>query len=120
MEKIDPKEIERNLNQFTGTENYYKYLNLNLSDGVKYLCDTCQCYWLVDLILSYQSKAKKDEMLRYMQFWTLKAKDNIGVAICERDTDDIAFKQIIPFTDFPLDSIKLYLQNDVLFLPSEY
>ena len=39
---------------------------------------------------------------------------------CERDTNDVAFKQEIPFTDFPLDEIQLYLANGVLLLPSEY
>ena len=43
-----------------------------------------------------------------------------AVLYCDRDANDVAFKQEIPFTDFPLEAIQLYLSNGVLLLPSEY
>ena len=117
-------ELKRNLNQFTGTEQYHRFSiisKLVITDGVKYLCDKANCYWLMDIISSYQSTCNKDEMLRDMQFWTVKKTGkNTAVVICERDTDDVALTQDIPLTDFPLDTIKLYCQNGVILLPSEY
>nr|WP_193565343.1 DUF6876 family protein [Microcystis aeruginosa] len=59
-----------------------------------------------------------------MQFWKLKVNpDNSAVLTCERDTDDIACEQKIPYTDFPIKEIRLYLINmgsggGVLMLPS--
>jgi len=115
--------IESNLPYFTGTEAYHKFSilsNLKLTDGVKYLCEKAQCYWLMDIIASYQNKCNKDEMLKYFQIWTLTVKNGEAVVKCERDTNDIAITQKIPYTDFPLDSIKLYCDNGVILLTSEY
>jgi len=50
---------------------------------------------------------------------TATTKDGTGKVICERDTNDIAITQDIPYTDFPLDEIKLYCINGVILLPSE-
>jgi hypothetical protein len=116
------------LGQFcNGTSHYYGHTigRLVYTDGVKFLCENADCYWLLDLIASYQDSAevRRDEMLRNMQFWTLKVdlENKKGVAICERDTDDVAFSQDIPYTDFPLKEIKLYVGPDtIVCLPSEY
>jgi hypothetical protein len=32
----------------------------------------------------------------------------------------VVFTKQIPYTDFPLDTVKLYFANDVIHLPSEY
>ena len=63
-----------------------------------------------------------DPMLQQVQFWTLIVHDDDGSAImlCERDTDDVAVSQRIPLTDFPLKWLRLYFQNGVVLLPSEY
>jgi hypothetical protein len=90
------------------------------------LCDAAQSYWLVDAIGSYQSSPKvmNDEMCRGIQFWTLKVNTEKKTAVLtlERDTDDVVLTQNIEYTDFPLDSIKLYYSPmaKVLLLPSEY
>ena len=118
-------ELENDLAQFNGTEKYYNYnlfgSKIFLTDGVKYLAENAQCYWLIDAILSYQPKCKKDKMLSQMQFWTLKTNTEKHKAIltCERDSDDIAFTQEIPYTDFPLNEIKIWIENGVMCLPQE-
>ena len=115
------QELQNALNNFTGTENYYRYYTLRLTDGVKYLAEKANAYWLLDAIYSYQPECMKDEALSYTQFWTLTVnEDNTAVLKCERDTNDVAFTQNIPYTDFPLKRIKLYCLNDVVLLPSEY
>lgn len=131
--KLTKEELENGLAQFYGTENWHRYSPLFrkhlLTDGVKYLCDKAGSYWILDIICSHHSKCMKDPkgMLRSMQFWTLtKNKKGSGAKIiCERDTGDVAITQKIPYTDFPLDEIKLYVQpmgdgNFVIMLPSEY
>jgi hypothetical protein len=90
---------------------------------VKYLAEEAEAFWLIDAIASWQvsPKVKRDPMLQEIQFWKLRVNpDNSAVLTCERDTDDVALTQAIEFTDFPLESVKLYLSNRVLMLPSEY
>jgi len=113
-----------NLSHFTGTENYYRHsVGILYTDGVQYLAKEAGAYWLIDAIASWQldPKVNQDPMLQEIQFWKLEVKpDHTAVLSCERDTDDVAVTQDIPFTDFPLESIRLYLNNKVLMLPSEY
>ena len=112
-----------NLNHFTGTEKYHRHFGgLLLTDGAKYLAENAECYWLFDVIASYQhtSKIRNDADLREMQFWTLTVQNGKGVVICERDTDDVVITQKISSTDFPLPKIKIYVCGNVAMLPSEY
>ena len=111
--------IESELAHFTGTEQYFRHwLKFNFTDGVKYLADEANCYWLLDAIGSYQYKLKKVPF----QVWILKVNpDNSAVLEMKEDTDQpILVKQEIPYTDFPLTEIKLYYIDGVLLLPSEY
>jgi hypothetical protein len=129
MNANEKNELKANLNQFTGTEQYHRWSSLFrnhvLTDGAKYLAEKAGAYWLMDAIASYHRTCMKDEMLQEMQFWTLTVKGNKATLICERDTDNVAIKQKIPFTDFPLESIKLYCapcneSTYCVMLPSEY
>jgi hypothetical protein len=125
--KMTPQQIQDGLRGFHCTDGYTRYtFGILLTDGVKWLCDAAQSYWLVDAIGSYQStpKVKNDESLQGIQFWTLKVNTEKQTAVLtlERDTDDVVLTQVIEYTDFPLDEIKLYYspQDKVLLLPSEY
>jgi len=119
-----------NLSEFTGTENYYTnpLYPFKYTDGIKYLAENGGAYWLLDAIASWQLEKiiRRDQYLADLQFWKLKVNhDNSAVLTCERDTDDIACEQKIPYTDFPIKEIRLYLINmgsggGVLMLPSEY
>jgi hypothetical protein len=117
-------ELETTLAQFTGTEGYHTFStlsNLVITDGVKYLADKTNCYWFLDIIASYQRKCNKDPMLKEFQIWTLTTKNGKGKVICERDKDDPKpITQKIKYTDFSLQTIKLYCMNNVILLPSEY
>lgn len=112
------------LNQFTGTLNYYRHWTSRFvyTDGVSYLANKGQAHWLLDAIASHQTrKLLSDPMLKEIQFWTLEVhQDKSAVLRCLRSTDNVALTQKIGFTDFPLNSIKLYLTQGVLMLPSEY
>lgn len=119
-----------NLSNFTGTENYYsnKRYPFVYTDGIKYLAENGEAYWLLDAIASWQGEPiiKDDQDLNRIQFWKLKINpDQSAILICERDQDDIVITQKIPFTDFPITEITLYLcgmgiNRGVLILPSEH
>lgn len=108
-----------NLSNFTGTKNYYRNKNylFEYTDGIKYLAENGGAYWLLDAIASWQKELDSSRI----QFWRLKVNsDKSAVLTCERDSDDIVCEQKIPFTDFPLSEVMLYLCDGVLLLPSEY
>jgi len=120
------QEIEVGLRNFSGTEHWTRYtFGILMTDGVRWLCEAAECFWLVDAIGSYQGmiKVKKDPDLQGIQFWTLKVNpDKTAKLILERDTDDVVLTQDIEHTDFPLSEIKLYYSpaDRVLLLPGEY
>ena len=123
------EEMKRELNDFCGTQNYYKHFTgLVFTDGVKHLADRAGAYWLIDAVMSWQ--VDKKVRCAPFQIWRLKVlrselgkNKNEPMAVLEmnEDTDaPIIARQKIEFTDFPVGEVKLYFQNGVLFLPSEY
>ena len=120
METITQADLAR----FQGTENHYQQWlqRFNYTDGVKYLADTAQAHWLIDAIVSYQldARVQTDEMLQHFQTWQLSVQENSGILTLLRDTNDPVLTQEIPYTDFPLVEIKLFLNEELLMLPSEY
>uniref|UniRef100_UPI001D014B85 DUF6876 family protein n=1 Tax=Nostoc sp. MG11 TaxID=2721166 RepID=UPI001D014B85 len=89
-------------------------------EGVKHLAQITQCYWLLDAIGSYQHQLQSNPRLRDFQVWRLVVENKSSTLICEEDTDIEVLRQSIPYTDFPLPEITLYLAQKVLMLPSEY
>jgi hypothetical protein len=125
--------MKLNLDQFTGTENYWRFNalfpNVLLTDGTHYLAQEGECYWLFEAIASHQPRLLRhcDARLHDLQFWTLKKNaDNSANLICVADSDCTpVVTQKIPYTDFPLDEIKLFVGRDhlgasVIYLPSEH
>lgn len=117
MMKAD--ELIANLAHFCGTEGYtlvpmsrFLPIAVAMTDGALFLAENAGAHWLMDAIASHQDNALQDEMLRDIQFWTLRRhKSGPGADLtCERDAGQVAIKQEIPFTDFPLDEIKLYVE----------
>lgn len=111
----------KNLGQFTGTERYHRHTLARLlyTDGVEFLAENADCYWLIDAIASYQPQLKS-QRLREFQVWTLTVKDRSAILTCREDSDcEPVVTQEIEFTDFPLPEIKLWVENGVLLLPSE-
>jgi hypothetical protein len=107
------------LEQFNGTENYYKYLSgLKLTDGVKYLAEKAGAYWLMDIIAGYQSKLKDQPF----QIWRIHLKEgNTADVSCRPDSDQPAIvTQHIPYTDFPIHEYELYCIDGVILLKGEY
>lgn len=127
--KMTPDEIKTALAQFSGTEGYTRgFLGLFYTDGTKAMADMCGAYWLLDAIASHQPKAKK--ACDGLQFWKFEKKDKGGVLTCRKDSDiPPCVTQEMEFTDFPLDSIDIWVGESSLdgrttvqiaYLPSEH
>ena len=123
-EPINPGELEAELQQFIGTEHYYKYMgDVVLTDGTKYLADRAGAYWLMDIVSSFQMAKKV--ACEHFQSWNLTVREDKKATVVANDGNgNVIAHQKIPYTDFPLRSQCLYLVNDgryrVLMLPSEY
>ena len=111
----------KDLAHFTGTTQYYKYgigpLSLLLTDGCKHVAEAGKAYWLFDLILSYQLYEKVRK--QYVQVWKLHKENKQWVAVCENGNGKQLISQTIPYSDFPLYSIRILVKQGVCLLPSE-
>ena len=110
------------LAQFTGSECWYRhplYPSITYTDGAQYVAEAGGAYWLLDAIVSHQHHTRVRS--EPFQVWTLKvAQDRSAVLTCEDGDRGLIARQAIAFTDFPLPEVTLWLQNEVIFLPSEY
>jgi len=115
-------ELQNNLSQFTGSENYYRVMpRLVITDGVQYLARQANSYWLVSTIYSLlitQPICSEFVVAR------LTVSEKTADLVLDDGNDQIIAKQAIDYTDFPLDAISIYCSYQettwVLLLPSEY
>jgi len=110
------------ISQSHGTNAYHRFSPILgfpvITDGVLAVAEAAGCYWLLDIIGSYQGNV---ELSNVFQVWTLEVNHEQYSGVVRGYNDEtLIITQKIPYTDFPLDEIKLYLMNGVIFLPSEY
>jgi len=110
------------LNQFTVSTEFYPHWlpGFRYTEGVGFLAERARCYWLIDLIAILQVRALKDAWLREFQLWELFVKRGSAILACSRDSDDVAFREVIETTNFPIAYVHLYVEGGVLMLPSEH
>ena len=100
-------DIKSNLDQLIGTTQYFKHqLGIHFTDGIKYLADSCQCYWLIDIVASWQF----DSIVKDNDFQVYKLivnENHSAVVRIEDGNDKLIQLQMIEFTDFPLDCIRI-------------
>ena len=115
------KDILDIINHANGSDAYHKYSLIPgypvATDGVIALVEAAGCYWLLDIIGSYQTDKRLDPSF---QVWKLEVnrENNSGVVLGFNDSE-LIISQEIPYTDFPLAEIKLFLMDGIILLPSE-
>lgn len=112
------KNANDQLKGFTGTVNYYGHTsNMIYTDGVKALCERFNCYWLLDIICSYQHQLRMEPF----QVWSLGVnEDKSAVVICTNGNNKILKQQDIPFTDFEAEEVTVWVERLTILLPSEH
>lgn len=139
-------QLLRDLAQFTGSTRFWRHCltrDFYWTEGINYLAEEAQCYWLIDTIAFYQRLCRREmkgnKPLAYFQLWILSVsnlegqrehpflepQDSQAVLTCWRDTPTSGqtpaiADTTIAVTDFPLPEIKLYVTGDTLMLPGEY
>lgn len=110
------------LTQFTGTNHWYRPdLNraLTYTDGVKYMAEAGEAFWLISEIALLQTLKKVKA--RPFQAWMLDVTpEHTATLSCEDGNGNVIHTKKILYTDFPLDSIEIWVVDDVMLLPSEY
>jgi hypothetical protein len=113
---------EADLMQFTGSENWYRHaLNRNIlfTDGAKHVADEGGAYWLLDTIAICQRHEKRVAAEDF-QVWKLVVRpDRTATLTCEDGNYNVVYTQQLEFTDFPVETITLWFENNVIYLPSE-
>ena len=116
------EEITSNLENYTGTEQYFKipFSNYVYTDGINALIDLCGCHWLISdmgILLSNKEKLRKSFLILNIKV----NKDNSAIITLKEDSDlkPIYTKQI-DYTDFSLKEYEFYIIDGVFLLKSEY
>ncbi|MCA1452856.1 hypothetical protein I6F35_06425 [Bradyrhizobium sp. BRP22] len=110
------------LRQFTGTEQWFRHSLMRTilyTEGVQYLAESGGAYWLLDKVATWQLEPRvKAEPF---QSWKLKVNENRTATLtCDDGKGNIVHSEAIDWTDFPLDQIELWVEGNVILLPSEH
>lgn len=116
-------QLELELKQFIGTEHYYSVRrDLMATDGVKYLAEKAECFWLLDVYWSHLLGI--DHIANPFTVLKMTVQNGAAYVVIEDGNDNLLAQQFVEYTDFPLASITLYgcwnEQEWVLMLTSEY
>lgn len=111
------------LSQFTGTAQWYRHAlnrHIHYTDGARYVAEAGGAYWLLDEIVLAQ-RFSSTVAREAFQLWTLTVSaDRRSASLsCDDGNGTIVYRKAIPFTDFPLQTISLYFENNVICLPAE-
>ncbi len=122
MEHRGSSALLAELAQFTGTQTYTRITRRHLlTDGARYLADQAECYWLMDAVASHLDEIGTEGWFVLIR---LELQGTTAVLIYEDGNGYEHARQAIPYTDFPLDEIRLYACWDtehwVIMLPGEY
>lgn len=99
------------------------------TEGMQHVCTECQCFWLLDVVASHQTKrAVRAERFQLWRIERGKRNPSACTVTCRRDTNDKpVVTQRIPFTDFPFPEngvFEFYAVHDgqhlTIMLKSEY
>ena len=133
LEKVKPS--KRYLNDeflgFRGSENYHEHSsifeNYFITDGIKHVTDKLGLCWFLDTVLSYQGKRSVKNI--FFQIWTLERitwgeKTGQWRVVLYMDSIPIIkqyFDTISLEDDYEekFDVFKIYLADNIIFLPSE-
>lgn len=120
-EQLTSEQILNLLDNFMGSEHFYRiYPNVIITEGVKFLCEQAQCFWLVDAIFSYQTiKNVAKEPFQVIDL-TVDLENQTGLIVVTDGNGVELTRQELEYTDFLLSKIRLYYTDQTVLLPREY
>lgn len=121
MAKLSQKELLAQLAWFTGTTQWYfhpLFKAYKYTDGVRFLAQNAEAYWLLEYVFSNQSLPVLKNAP--FQVWKMQVVDSSAIIKVEDGNGKLLKRFDISFTDFPLKEITLWLEGEILLLPSEH
>jgi len=129
--KVERRSLNDEFLGFRGSENYYKhssiFANFFITDGIKHITDKLGLCWFIDTVLSYQG-SRSVKAIKF-QIWTLERitsgeKAGEWKVVLYLDSIPVIKQHFITIAltddyEEKFDIFKIYLADNVLFLPSE-
>lgn len=103
----------------TTDEGYIKKGRLLITNGVDVMRKEHNAFWLVDCIASYQLLPKVSQEPFLTIDLTVNGEHEGTILVTDGNNNEL-HKQVIPYTDFPLDHIRFFQSDGVVMLPDEY
>lgn len=124
IKELTELDVKNELAMYYGTEHYYNFDGLLVTDGIKRFCELCKCFWTITDFISlklYPIAKKQDDTFSIVEF---KVDDNHIVNFrAFHDTDMPNYwvdKQKDYVHSIPIGTYQFYLIDNVLLLKSEY
>ena len=127
---LSSDQLQAGLAHFTGSQSWFRYrlgevVLAYYTDGVQYLSDNAECYWLLGEVVGHQPQLSDQPF----QVWTLQVNPDRSAQLTVGDGNDgVLLTKPIEFTDFPLSQIDIWVEygemeghlKPILLLPSEH
>ncbi|NJM74702.1 MAG: hypothetical protein HC852_01750 [Acaryochloridaceae cyanobacterium RU_4_10] len=111
------KQIRAGLRKFNATTQTHRHKSgFQYTSKVKYLADSAECHWLIDLIGDYQPMTR-----RYLvQHWQFRLQENEGILSFYDGNRNRLFWKVLPLANFPLsEGVDLRVSSDILYIPRQ-
>jgi hypothetical protein len=129
--KVERRSLNDEFLGFRGSENYYKhssiFANFFITDGIKHITDKLGLCWFLDTVLSYQG-SRSVKAIKF-QIWTLERitsgpKAGEWKVVLYLDSIPVLKQHFITISltddyEEKFDIFKIYLSDNIIFLPSE-
>jgi hypothetical protein len=122
-ETLSHEEFTSNLDQFIGSMQFYPiaFTPLIFTEGIRYFAETCECFWLVDLI-GYNLTLLHKRLGALFIDIEVNKRHTVHITVRQDSGMPIVFekKQRDLCKVIPVGAYRFYLINNTLLLPSEY
>ena len=122
-EKISYEDFSNNLDCFIGSQQFYPmaFTRMVFTEGIKYFAETCECFWLIDLI-GYNLYRMHQELGYLFIDIEVNKRHTVHITVRQDSGMPVVFekKQKDLCKIIPVGTYRFYLMNNTLLLPSEY
>jgi hypothetical protein len=119
----EDKELKA-LYQFNGTEKYYKYFGVLITDGIVYIMNNGYNWFVSDTIITILSSERIQKYLKNENFLSIKLKVDLNnktaKVTIEDGNNNVLDYMLYSYTDAKIEELVLFYCNGVLMLANEY
>jgi len=109
------------MREYTGTDGHYRNeysLNLTYTQAIRDMARQWEAYWLILELATVQSKLP-NELVLVLRLERTARDSGSFILTADDGNGNILSTTNIANSDFPFDSAKFYIENNVILLPSE-